>query len=568
MYTVLAAREPRNLAIVPSDARRLVVSAAGEPVNTHGLPDGVTLLCRGAVDESGHAMAAAELGDYLRPGKELERLGVPNAAILIEKDLAVIAADHAGFRHVYGTQRQGWAAVSTSARELARQIGAKPDLEALAVQRIVGHHLNEDTAYAGVRKLPASHLWRLENGELTSEGYPPIGFVDFVGGKATRSLVRAHAARIRELVCGFLDSHENVVLELSGGMDSRLILAAVPAERRKELTGFTLVHNESADAVVARQLAQRYGMRHVEADISQVSTFEPEFAYQLAHAAAMRQDGLGAPLSAAVFEFAERPVESQPRLSGHGGELARVSLYQLQPNRPKPTPRLAQRFFDMFFAKNQGVPDATLDPEFAKESREIGYRRLRETFTAYEGVDWLTATDLFFLRERLHRWAGATITPGCDRRVTLNPLLDWDVLAIMMSLPHPRRWSSQQAVDALWQLDPELAKMPLASGMRPVALRRPGAVTRLIGEMSVPKFAGFAARKVLRRGARRDPVGAPVMASLVAAHWRANPSLLAPAAASNLLSEQWLSRLLDGAVEPDVPSIDFILNLNVILTAG
>jgi len=529
----------------------------------------VTLLCRGVVDADGHPVAAADLAGRLASGSGLESLGAPHAAMLIDGDQATIAADHVGFRHIYGVQQPGWAAAATSARDLAVRVGAKLDLEALSVQRMVGHHLNDDTAYVGVRKLPAAHFWRLRDGVLHAERYPQIGLIDFGGRDTTRGIVRAHANRLRELICGFLDEHDGVVLELSGGMDSRLILAAVPPERRKEITGFTIVHQGSNDGPVARMLTERYDMPHIEADLDEIQGFDPETAFKRAYDAAMRQDGLGAPLSAAVFEWAEEPVAEGPRLSGHGGELARVGYYLLQPNRPKQTPQLADRFFNMWFANNYGVPDSTLSPEFAAVSRETGYRRVRETFAAYEDVDWMSAMDQFFLRERLHRWGGATITTGCQHRVTLNPLLDREVLTIMMSLPHARRWSSQQAVEVLSQLDPELASLPLGSGMKPITLRRPGAVTRVIGETPLHKFAGRAGRKIMRhrRGLRRYAVGAPVMAELVAQHWRDNPELLEPVAKTDLVNHTWLERLLAGAIEAEAASVDFILNLSVLLTA-
>lgn len=529
----------------------------------------MTLLCRGVVDAGGHPATTADLAERLRSGIGLDSLGAPHAAVLIDGDQATIAADHIGFRQLYGAQRDGWAAVATSARDLAVRIGAKPDFEALAVQRMVGHHLNEDTSFTGVRKLPAAHLWRLRDGVLQAERYPQMGLIDFGGKETTRDIVRAHAARLRELICGFLDGHDNVVLELSGGMDSRLILAAVPPSRRKEITGFTIVHEGSSDGPVARMLSERYGMPHVVADLDRIQGFDPRSAYERAYAAAVRQDGMGAPLSAAVFEWAEDPVAEAPRLSGHGGELARVGYYLLQPNRPKQTPQLAERFFNMWFAKNQSVPDATLSPEFAASSRETGFRRVRETFAEYEDVDWMSAMDHFFLRQRLHRWGGATVTDGCRRRVTLDPLLDREVLTIMMSLPHARRWSSQQAVEVMHQLDPELARIPLGSGMKPVTLRRPGAVTRMIGETPVHKFAGRAGRKIMRhrRGRRRYAVGAPAMAELVAEHWREHPELLEPVAKTELVNQTWLERLLTGAVEAEAASVDFILNLTVVLTA-
>lgn len=545
-----------------SNDRPLVVSATGEPLKTFGLASGVTLLCRGAVDANGAPVSLSDLDRRLRSGQDLERLGAPSAALLVDGDQAVIAADHVGFRHIYGVQQSGWAAVGTSASDLATRIGAKLDLEALAVQRMVGHHLNEDTPYLGVRKLPAANLWKLADGELQAQPFPALRKIPF-----TRDLIGVHAARLRELVCGFLDQHDDVVLELSGGMDSRLILAAVPADRRKEITGFTLVDNGSADAPVARKIAERYGMRHVEANLEEVAGFDPEIAHQLAYTAALRQDGMGAPLSAAVYEWAERDVAEAPRLSGHGGELARVGYYLLQPNRPKQTPQLADRFFNMWFANNYGVPDSSLTDEFAAASREIGYRRVRETFASYEGLDWMNAMDQFFLKERLHRWGGATITATVNNRVTLNPLLDREVLTIMLSLPHRRRWSSQQAVDVMSHLDSELAEMPLGSGMRPVVLRRPPVVTRMIGETPLHKFAGRAGRKVLRhrRGLRRYAAGAPVLAELVVQHWRENPSLLEPAANSGLINPTWLDRLLHGVTETEAASVDFILNLTVLL---
>ena len=545
----------------------LVVSAAGEPLKLRGAAPGLTLLCRGVVDQDGGATSVSELERRLRSGVGLERLGTPFAAMVIDGDGATVAADHMGFRHIYGSQDDGRAMFGTSAREVAREVGGKLNVEALAVHRMVGFHLNEDTAFAGVTKMPVAHMWRLSAGRLEAVAYPKLGHVDFRPRGATEALVEAHAARLRALICRFLDEHDGVVLELSGGMDSRMILAAVPPERRKEITGFTIIQEGSNDGPVATELAQRYGMRHVIADLGAVSDFDPATAYRMALEAAVQQDGLGAPLSAAVYEWAEREVDEGPRLSGHGGELARIGYYLLQPNRPKQTAKLADRFFKLWFANNYGVPDAALEPEWAAESREIGFRRVRETFATYDDVDWMTAMDLFFLRERLHRWGGATITNGCQRRVTLNPFLDREVLTFMMSLPHRRRWSSQQAVEVLATLDPELASMPLASGMRPTVLRRPPAVTRMIGETPVSKFATRASRKIMRhrRGVRRYAVGAPALASLVVEHWRENPELLEPAAATGLLNQDWLARVLAGTAEAEAASVDFILNLTALL---
>ena len=70
-----------------------------------------------------------------------------------------------------------------------------------------------------------------------------------------------------------------------------------------------------------------------------------------------------------------------------------------------------------------------------------------------------------------------------------------------------------------------------------------------------------------KRGVKRYAVGAPVMASLVAEHWRENPQLLEPVAKTDMINQTWLERLLAGAIEAEAGSVDFILNLSVLLGA-
>jgi asparagine synthase (glutamine-hydrolysing) len=64
---------------------------------------------------------------------------------------------------------------------------------------------------------------------------------------------------------------------------------------------------------------------------------------------------------------------------------------------------------------------------------------------------------------------------------------------------------------------------------------------------------------------RRYAVGAPALASLVVEHWRENPELLEPAAATGLLNQDWLARVLAGTAEAEAASVDFILNLTALL---
>jgi len=183
-----------------------------------------------------------------------------------------------GFRHIFGAAKAGWAAIGTSARELGELTGAALDLEAVSVLRLIGHYLDSDPAYAGVSKLPAAHFWTLADGRLSALRYPERE------SETGKDPAPAHARRLRDLVAGFLGHHDDVRLELSGGLDSRMVLAAVPPERRKRLTAFTIVAEGSRDAHVAGELARRYGMGCELVNVADLAKLDPAQAHELARA--------------------------------------------------------------------------------------------------------------------------------------------------------------------------------------------------------------------------------------------------------------------------------------------
>lgn len=518
-------------------------------------------LSRGLRTWHGQCVDARDAARLLAVGDGLADVAAPFAIATVDDGGRLsVAIDHAGLRHMYAVEGDGWAAVSSSASELAGLADTELDRESMGVFRLVGHHLGTATPYRGVRKLAPGRVYRLADGELTDEAYPAAAPVPV--GADTESLIERHAERLRSTVDGFLDTHPETVLELSGGLDSRMVLAAIPPSRRKDVRALTLAYPGSGDAPVATELAQRNGMAHQLIDLTAMAAVEPAEAYQAALDAALRLDAQGSPLGVAALDWVERQVPANPRLSGHGGELARGAYYMQRPH-PRVEPVLVERLARWWVLTN-AVPDGVLAPEFAEESRRQTIGRLLEIFDSYE-TDWLSATDEFYLRERLHRWAGLTMTDAVMSRVVANPLLDPTVLALARAVPPEQRVGSRYAVRVLDKLDPELARLPLGSGLRPLALSRRFTLSRQLGENTVQGFAVKAATKLWRQvtGPAPRSGGLTLLAGAVTAHLRANPDLVAPAAETGLLSEEWLDDYLAGRTDASPATIDLILNLVV-----
>ena len=83
----------------------------------------------------------------------------------------VAATDFLGYRQLYWYQGDRWAAISTSSLALARCVGAELDKEALAVRSLLGFHVEDATAFIGIRKLGPGGICALADGHISFGSY-------------------------------------------------------------------------------------------------------------------------------------------------------------------------------------------------------------------------------------------------------------------------------------------------------------------------------------------------------------------------------------------------------------
>jgi asparagine synthase (glutamine-hydrolysing) len=504
------------------------------------------------------AVRSSDLADRLTSGHRLADVAAPFAAVLVDGSSVIAATDYLGLRHIYGVEGEGWAAISTSARLLARLANTSLDRDALGAYRLIGHHLGTATPYAGVTKLPAAARWRLAAGRLHVE---PYSIAAGEPAPDAPTAVRRTAAMLRATIERCLDEHPDAVLQLSGGLDSRVLLGAIPASRRRGLRALTLSSAKSHDNVIATRLAESYGLRREVIDLGRLATLRPEGAYELVHRAALRSDGIGNPIAFAVLDWAEAQAPGEPRINGFGGEMARAFYYPAQRPHARPTPALVDRLATWRIFTLEPADEAMFDPEYAAATKAATLGRLRSIFVGYD-TDWLSATDEFYIQERAHRWVGATLTGACLRYVTLGPLLHPEFLAAARALPPETKRGSRFNARVLTELDADLATIPLDTGMRPRDLLAgpPASTAR-----NAYDFARRANRKIRQRLRRsgNPGVGVPTVTRHLVGHWRANPHLLDPVAASGIVRTEWLAEMLAGTREPSEATAAFLAIMEV-----
>src|SRR4029078_4967485 len=87
------------------------------------------------------------------------------------------------------------------------------------------------------------------------------------------------AGVVRRGVEQALDDHPDLFLQLTGGLDSRVRLAAIPATRRREVACLTLAVPHSPDVELAASLTRRFDMEHRIITLDAVAGWEPAEAH-------------------------------------------------------------------------------------------------------------------------------------------------------------------------------------------------------------------------------------------------------------------------------------------------
>lgn len=473
----------------------------------------------------------------------------------------LLATDTVGLFPLYWTRGTGWAAASNSSVVLARLADAGFDEEALGAYCLLGHHVGDRSPFAGVRTVPPRVVCEISRGETRFASYGGEQEPEPVAGAAA---VRAGAQALTSSVGACLDAHPDAVLELSGGLDSRAVLAAMPARHRRGRTAVTLATPGDADLAVARALARRDGLDHTVVDLSELSQLPAGVATQLVRRASTVRDHSTNPLASATLDWAECRLPQEPRLTGQNGEYGRGFYHPGQHDRLVVDDRLVERLARWRLFTNEQVDPRLLSTEFWEHAHAWTVDYLRRAFRRY-GRPWLASTDEFYLDERIQRWVGAGYAWAATSRPVVAPYLHERYLSWVRATDATDRSGSQLFARVVTTLDPGLAAIPLDSGLAPRDLAGTSLPARA---RRVQRTVGKVGRKVRQRARPRGrpAQGAEALAALVRQSWQDDDTQLADVARLPFLDEETVRSVATGRQASDSTSVAFLALLSAALS--
>lgn len=183
-----------------------------------------------------------------------------------QKTLSVrLCADRLGLRPLYHAKADGCLVFATSLRMmllLMPQLGSQPDLCGQLQVVSFGYCLGERTPFEGVYLLRPAHVLDVADGAVQARPYfgwhdssPPTA--DAEDPLERLQQVFAEGIRLR------LNGQKAVIAQLSGGLDSRCVVAAL-REQGAHVHSINFSPPGSADLVLGQLTAQALGTQHFE----------------------------------------------------------------------------------------------------------------------------------------------------------------------------------------------------------------------------------------------------------------------------------------------------------------
>jgi asparagine synthase (glutamine-hydrolysing) len=502
-------------------------------------------------------LRAADLPALLSDDSKLTALLPPFAAAhrADAGEPVIVATDWLGFRQLYWWRGEAAAAVSTSARALSVLAGGQFDAAGLGAQAMIGWQVGDRTPFDGVHAVRPATIASLADGGLEMREFAqPLAQTG--PAPSLDEAVEEMAALLRDWQSRYLEAHPDAVLQLTGGHDSRILLGAIPPAQRRGLRALTVGEETHPDVVIAARLSRRCGLRHETHRLGEYSP-TPAEAHELALVAARALECQASPMALTPLLLIEAHLDQGHRLSGLGGEVARGFYYGGQPAAAQTSRRLVERLADWRIFANEAVEPSALDPAFLAEARA---RTLTTLGDLFEQGDWLRATDAFYLYQRMHRWAAAHGTVAAVRRRTVNPMFDRRFIELALAVAPADKKDSMLLGRLMTTLDPELAAIPIDSGLIPSRLGTRDLSTRIAIARVTARRATFKVRQKLAHR-RRAQIGATETANLVVAHWRASPSSARALGDLPMLNRPWVEGLVRGEHGAAPTTVAFLVNL-------
>lgn len=367
---------------------------------------------------------------------------------------ALLFNDRYGSERLYYFDKDGATYFASEAKAL---LAVLPELRAfddtgVAQFLAFGSTLDGHTLFRGLKLVPGGSLWRFVPGAGVERAryFEPVEW-ESLPTLTDAGFAAALSDTFDQVLPAYLRSDQAVGLSLTGGLDTRMIVACMP--RSVSPTVAYTYAAEGSDALldlrIARQVAQARGIEHHALRIG--TEFLADFADQVDHTVRI-SDGCAGLLGAHELSLSRQARQLAPvRLTGNFGSEVLRSVSTFKRNGP------GGELLDPAFA---GKVETVLQEQVARQVHPV-------THAAFEEVPW---------------HLGGTLAVARSQLTFRTPYMDNRLVRLAYQAPAHLRRTATPSLQLIHDHDPALAALPTDRGVSWGDTRMGGRCRRIAAE--------------------------------------------------------------------------------------
>ena len=424
----------------PDEPARPVLLLTGEV----RLPDGAG---EGGNDDDGRNLEGL-LGRYRSVGASfVQDLNGLFAGVLVDRSagLALLFNDRYGAQRIYWHREGGLTFFASEAKAL---LAVLPHLRAFDDAGLrdflrYGSTLEGRTLFRGISTLPGATLWRIRGaeGRVESSRYFDSRLWEAQLPLCPDGFMQEFSSTFRRILPAYLTSASQIGISITGGLDTRMIMACLPAGRVPSISyTYAGEAGETLDCRIGARVASLRGMRHCVLRIGH--DFLRDYRSHLDRTVFLT-DGAAGALQAHEIYFSALARQLAPiRLTGNFGSEVLRGMSTFKPMELDP---------ELVDPPFRAAPNGAASAEAPPTAHPV-------THAVFQEIPW----HLF-----------GTVAAVRTHLTFRTPYLDNELVQLAYRAPPELRRSSAPALRLLRDNDPRLCSIPTDRGVseRPGRLR-------------------------------------------------------------------------------------------------
>ena len=358
------------------------------------------------------------------------------SGLLIDRrqNKAILFNDRYAMERIYWHETEDAFYFASEAKALLRVLPELREFDPEGVADFfgVGCTLGTRTFFRGIQRMPGASRWTFENGKVRRESYFSPSMWESLPKLSQEEYEKTLRETFLRVAPRYFESKSTVGVALTGGLDTRMIMACRPPEMRNQTCyTFTGPAGRTLDDRVAAQVAAACGLEH------RLLRLNPDFfASFAAHAdkTVYVTDGCSGIFGAHEIYFHQqaRPLATMRLTGNYGSEVLRA-ITTFKPIGLKP------RIFAAGFKNNIAVAAERWSAE----------RQHPDTFAAFKEIPW----NLY-----------GNMAAGRSQISFRTPYLDNEVVALSYQCPASIKKSSLPTMRLVKACSPALDRIPTDRG--------------------------------------------------------------------------------------------------------